>query len=183
MARNMTSRQRVMAAFGFSEPDRVPAWLGASPEWRELAREDLGLADDESVSRHIRDDFRRVTAVYAGPEELGPAHDLQPGATYRTPFGVERHGYGYGQPMSYLLARASSLHDIDAYPWPDPQWMDVTQIRREAVRYGGEFAILGGDWSPFYHDAIDLLGMEGLYLRMFDAPVIVDAVLDHLVDY
>lgn len=134
MAIGLTSRQRVMAAFEFSEPDHVPVWLGASPEWRELARRHLGLADDESLSLHIADDFRRVTAAYAGPEESRPARNLQRGATYRTPFGVERHGYGYGQPMSYPLAGADSVREVDAYPWPDPEWMDVSRIRCEASR-------------------------------------------------
>ena len=43
--------------------------------------------------------------------------------------------------------------------------------------------MLGGDWSPFWHDAIDLLGMETLYFKMYDEPELVDAVLRHLVDY
>ena len=46
----MTSRERVLAAFAQQEPDRVPAWMGASPEFRELARRHLGLPDDEALS-------------------------------------------------------------------------------------------------------------------------------------
>ena len=45
------------------------------------------------------------------------------------------------------------------------------------------YAILGGEWAPFWHDAIDLLGMENLLYKMFDAPDVVDAVMTHLVDY
>ena len=45
------------------------------------------------------------------------------------------------------------------------------------------YAILGGDWSPFWHDLIDLLGMENLYYRMHDQPALVDALLSHMVDY
>ena len=32
---SMTSRDRVMTAFAFEEPDRVPAWFGAAPETRK----------------------------------------------------------------------------------------------------------------------------------------------------
>jgi len=53
----------------------------------------------------------------------------------------------------------------------------------EALAYGREYAILGGDWSPFWHDAIDLLGMEELYLKMYSEPELIDAVMKHLVDY
>jgi uroporphyrinogen decarboxylase len=183
MSEQMTSRERVLTAFEFTEPDRVPVWLGASPEFRELARRHLGLEDDESLSLYIGDDFRRVYATYAGPKAFGPSHDLQPGSTYRTPFGVERHGYGYGQPTSHPLAQAATLAEVHAYPWPDPAWMEVSHIQAEARRYGGQYAILGGDWSPFWHDAIDLLGMENLTYKMFDMPELVDALLGHIVGY
>ena len=172
-----------MTTFSFSEPDRVPAWLGASPEWRELGRRRLGLEDDECLSVHVGDDFRRVTATYCGPEERGPMFALSPGATYRTPFGIERRGYGYGQPVGFPLANAASLSEVDAYAWPDPMWMDVSQVAGAARGHEGRYAVLGGDWSPFFHDAIDLLGLEGLYFRMYDSPALVDAVLGHIVDY
>ena len=51
----MTSRERVLAAFAFEEPDRVPAWLGAAPETRELLVEHLGLPDDEALSETVRE--------------------------------------------------------------------------------------------------------------------------------
>lgn len=84
----MTSKERVLAAFAHVQGDRVPAWLGASPEFRELARLHLGLEDDESLSVYVGDDFRRVFATYAGPPHLDPLQNLQPGATYRTSFGI-----------------------------------------------------------------------------------------------
>ena len=173
----MNSRQRVLTAFDHRQPDRVPRWCGASPEFWARAKRELGIADDEALRVRFGDDFRRVFAVYRGPEAA-----LSEGATYRTPFGIERHGIGYGQPTGHPLAEAT-LKDVHDYPWPDPQWMDVSGIAAEAEAYRGQYAILGGDWSPFWHDAIDLLGMEGLFLRMYDAPEVVDAVMGRLVDY
>ena len=165
-----------MAAFEHEEPDRVPCWCGASEEFWAKAKTELNL-DDEGLRLRFRDDFRRVSATYNGPEFA-----LSDGATSRTVFGVERHGMGYGQPMNHPLANAT-LKEIHDYAWPDPKWMDVTQIKSEAERYNGRFAILGGDWSPYWHDAIDLLGMENLYVKMYSDPGLVDAVLQHLVDY
>ncbi len=172
----MTSRERVMTAFAHRPPDRVPAWCGASAEFWAKARRELAL-DDEALRVRFGDDFRRVFAVYAGPEV-----PLSPGAESRTVFGIERRGMGYGQPVSHPLAEAT-LAEVQAYPWPDPGWMDVAGIRAEAGEYGGTYAILGGDWSPFWHDAIDLLGMEGLYLKMYDEPEVVDVVFGRIVDY
>ncbi len=172
----MNSRQRVLTAFAHEEPDRVPAWCGASEGFWDKAKAELGL-DDEGLRIRFGDDFRRVFARYAGPE-----FPLSAAATCRTVFGVERTGLGYGQPMSHPLARAT-LREIHGYAWPDPAWMDVSGIRDDAEAYEGRYAILGGDWSPFWHDLIDLFGMETLCLKMYDEPEAVDAVLQHLVDY
>ena len=145
----------------------------------------LGLADgDESLSQYIGDDFRRVFARYAGPAVRDPLLDLKyPGATYRTPFGVERHGYGYGQPLHHPLAFAKTPADVEKYQWPEPDWMDVSHIRGEAEAWQRQYAILGGDWSPFFHDAIDLVGMEKLLVDMYEAPLMVEALLVHISDY
>ena len=123
-----------------------------------------------------------MSSAVRRPARVRPRRQPAPGATYRTPFGVQRHGYGYGQPLSHPLAHAT-LREIDDYPWPDPAWMDVTHIRGEALAWKRQYAILGGDWSPFWHDAIDLVGMEALCLKFYDEPEAVDAILRHVVDY
>lgn len=173
---DMTSRERVLAAFEHKEPDRVPMWCGASPEFWDKAKSELGI-DDEGLRLRFSDDFRRVFGKYTGPED-----PLSEGATQRTIFGVERIGIGYGQPVSHPLA-AAILEEVEGYHWPDPDWIDISHIRAELASYDGQYAVLGGDWSPFWHDLIDLLGMENMYMKMYDAPEIVDAVLKHLVDF
>jgi uroporphyrinogen-III decarboxylase len=125
----------------------------------------------------LGDDFRRVYARYAGP-----AMPLTEGATYCTVFGIQRHGLGYGQPLSHPLAEAG-LKQVHDYAWPDPGRMDVSAIRAEAEQHHQRYAILGGDWSPFWHDAIDLLGMENMMIKMHTDPELVEAVMQHLVDY
>jgi len=172
----LTSRERVLAAFAHEEPDRVPAWCGSSAEFWAKARRELSL-DDEALRIRFGDDFRRVFARYSGPER-----DLPEGVTYRTVFGVDRTGMGYGQPVSHPLIDAT-LDEVHAYPWPDPAWADVSRVRADAQGWAGEYAILGGDWSPYWHDLIDLLGMETACTKMFTEPEVVDAVLEHMVDY
>lgn len=76
----MTSRERVLAAFAHEEPDRVPRWCGASPEFMAKAKRQLRLADDEALLVRFGDDFRRVHARYAGPAGFSPDRDLSPGA-------------------------------------------------------------------------------------------------------
>ena len=166
----------MLSALEHLEGDRVPAWCGASAEFWAKAKLELAL-DDEALRIRFGDDFRRVWARYAGPQA-----ELSPNATCRTVFGIERHGLGYGMPLSHPLANAA-LNDIEAYPWPDPWWVDASNVRRDANKYGKQYAILGGDWSPFWHDAIDLFGMDVLMVKMYEAPALVDAAMKRVVDY
>lgn len=180
----MTSRERVLEVFAGGIPDRVPVWLGASPEFRELARRKAGLATDEELALLVGDDFRRVQARYAGPPEYSPDSDfVHPEAKVRTVFGVERRGIGGGQPIDHPLAGVRSVADIEALAWPDPGWLDVSHLKEEASTWGGRFAVLGGDWAPFFHDAIDLVGMENLMVWLIERPDLVDALLGRIVDY
>ena len=172
----MTSKDRVLTAFEHNEPDRVPRWCGASPEFWNKCKNELEL-NDEGLRIRFGDDFRQVSARYCGP-----IFPQSPGSTYQTPFGIDRLGIGYGQPLNHPLANAS-LSEVHEYAWPDPSWMFVSEIREEASMYKGQYAILGGEWSPFWHDAIDLIGMENLCYKMYDEPEIVDAVLEHIVNY
>jgi uroporphyrinogen-III decarboxylase len=172
----MNSRERVLTVFAHKEPDRVPIWCGASEEFWEKAKRELGLNDD-GLRIRFHDDFRRVFGKFKGPEA-----QLAKGITYRTPFGIDRHGMGYGQPLCHPLANAT-INQINEYAWPDPVWVDVSNIRADAQKYGQKYAILGGEWSPFWHDAIDLLGMETLLIKMYSEPEIVDSVFMHITDY
>ena len=173
----MTSRERVLAAFAHRESDRVPCWCGSSPEFWDKAKRALRL-DDEGLRERLGDDFRRVYATWRGPQ---PA--LSSGATWRSPFGVERIGIGYGQPLGHPLADAQSVREVMDYPWPDPAWVDVSKVKADADRWSGNYAILGGDWSPFWHDVIDLVGMEKLYFLMYDHPEVASLLFQKVTDF
>ncbi len=55
----MTSRDRVLASFAQEEPDRVPAWCGASPEFIAKAKCELNIPSTEEAFVRFVDDFRR----------------------------------------------------------------------------------------------------------------------------
>ena len=96
---------------------------------------------------------------------------------------MPRSGIGYGQPLSHPLSGADTVARILDYPWPDPDCIDVSDIRICASQCSGEFAILGGEWAPFWHDAIDLVGHEQLYYLMYDFPDAAEKLLELITDY
>ena len=169
----MTSKERVLTTFEFREPDRVPCWLGASPEFIDNAIKELGLNNEEELLQVFGDDFRRVIAPYR--------HKNQEDKN-QTPFGIPRAGIGYGMATDHPL-KDSGLDEIADYRWPDPENVDITKTRSEAKKNFRDYAILGGDWSPFWHDLTDLLGMENLFIKMYTEPDIVHKVLEKIMDY
>jgi uroporphyrinogen decarboxylase len=173
----MTSKERVLAVFRGEIPDRVPRWCGASPEFWVKAKRETGLNDEELRIR-LGDDFRRAFSVFRGP-----AHELAEDATWESPFGIQRRGIGYGQPMDHPLAAVSTLEEVEAFPWPDPAWVDVSTLRDQAQPWVEEYAILGGEWAPFWHDAIDLVGHENLYYLMYDHPDVALRIFEKVTDY
>ncbi len=185
MNTTMSSRERVLAAFEHREPDRVPCWCGASTEFLAKATASMGT-DEEAFRQRIGDDFRRVTAPWV---DHGPP--LAAGSTGRSPFGVERHGIGFGQPISHPLAAfvsegidpAERMRAFRNWSWPDPEDVDLSGLRVQGKAWGGKFAVLGGDWSPFFHDAIDLVGMEGLYYLMYDDPDAATFLFGKVMDF
>jgi uroporphyrinogen decarboxylase len=171
----MTSRERVLAVLGGDVPDRVPVWFGSTPEfWRKAMRE-MGTTDPEEVLNRFGDDFRRISvnASLSG-------YTLPAGADGISFFGVPKRGLGVGQPMWHPLANAT-LREVEAYHWPNPKGDLEVVAPRTAMT--GRYATLGGVQSVFFHDLIDLVGMDALGLMMYDRPEVVDAILRHIVDY
>ena len=171
--KSMTSKERVQAAFDFKEADRVPCWLGASPEFIDKAISELKLQNEEELRQLFGDDFRRVIAPY----RTGSAEKKEP-----TPFGIPREGIGYGMAASHPLSEAG-MEEIDAYDWPDPGRVDLSGIRREAEKHCEHYAILGGEWSPFWHDLTDLIGMENMFIKMYMEPELIKRLLERIMNF
>lgn len=169
----MTSKERVQAAFDFKEGDRVPCWLGASPEFIDKAIAQFKLNSEEELRQLFGDDFRRVLAPYRPPD---------PEMNQATPFGIPREGIGYGIAANNPLKEAG-MAEIDAYSWPDPQHVDLSGIRSAAEKHYQDHAILGGEWSPFWHDLTDLLGMENMFIKMYLEPELIDHLLDRIMRF
>jgi len=169
----MNSKERVLTTFQYKEPDRVPCWLGASPEFIHLALSELQLQDEEELLQRFRDDFRRIVTPYRFEDQEN---------INLTPFGIKREGYGYGMAVNHPLS-SSEKGEIDSYSWPDPGRVDLSACRKDAEKYFNDYAILGGDWSPFWHDLIDLLGMENMFIKMYMEPELVHSILERIVEY
>jgi len=172
----MTSRERVMALFRGEIPDRVPVWLGADGGFWKKACVTYGT-DVESIRGRLGDDFR-FTNVGIGIPVTVPK---DPRATVLSPFGVSRAGLGYGQALRHPLAEAT-LKQVHGYRWPKAETVQYRIMADPAVK-SRQFANLGGTCATFWHDVIDLMGLDNLEIKMYDEPQVVDAVFQYVVDF
>ncbi len=166
-----THRFRFLSAFEKKETGSVPRWLGASREFLLKACGELGI-DEEEFHRKIGDDLRWV--------ELEP---MGQSAQRLDTFGIERKGSGYGQPAAHPLKESTTVEALKQYPWPNPEEPDISGLTKRIESLGDQFAIAGGSWSPFWHDAIDLVSLETLACLMYDDPVFVETLLARITDY
>ena len=205
----MTSRQRVLAALNHEEPDRVPIIIGVSNatgikmrafrrlkkflgiqapdeylyDWPELG---TARADAQTLER-LQGDARGVldrfpSWVYERNQHR-PAH---------SPF---RDDWGGGQteiepdvwyPGVHPLAGATTIEEIERYPWPD---MDdpsrIAHVRAEArrLREENEYAVFGVPWLLFpFERAHALQGLDTFLVNMSLYPDFAKALLAKIAE-
>ena len=199
----MQPRERFLAALRGEQAALVPfdVYCGSvSPGLeRDLCR-DLGLVegDHEGLRRALGAHVR-----WGHPPYVGPALETIPGVTpefpnaavvrgiWGTVDGVESYGDDFPRP----LRLADSVAQIDAYPWPDPDWFaydrlgwhhdapgDFLPVRTWAEGHAdvGRWVV---DWMPVFSRVMDLFGMETGLLNLASRPDLVDAVVSHVGEF
>ena len=175
----MTHKERALAAFKGSALDRFPAWYGAAPEFTEKLVAYVNAKDEnEALYDIIGIDFKTIRPKYVGP----------PLAAYEngeidTEWGIRRGGIHYGQPLNHPLAGLTDIAQIKKhYRFPDPGNYDVSIAPGER-EWAKDFCLIGGMWSPFFHDSTELVGMEEFFIDMFDSPEVVDYVIEGCFEF
>ena len=150
----MTSREKVMRVFRH-EPDAPGVMWTGHPNDKTIpifAREWGIEPTREAIFEHLNDDCRWILADagYKHPEGL-PA------------FGVTRDTLS----APGCFAEAETVSDLDDYPWPDPQYLDFTDVYKEIDKYPDKM-VFTGMWSPFFHQVADFFGMENYFIKMYE---------------
>ncbi|MGQ9682062.1 MAG: uroporphyrinogen decarboxylase family protein [Anaerolineae bacterium] len=167
----MNSRARQLAAIRHEVPDRIPLDCIHVEIQGQLAGI-LGIPQ-EQVLPALGIDGRLVAVAYAGEMPSGPDEALV--NEWGSP-----HTQEYGTSGPYPLASASTVAEIAAYPWPDPERYDYAAAASEARQWGSEYAVRGPYWLPLFDRACELLGMEEAMICMRATPVLFEALLDEV---
>lgn len=169
----MTSRERVRAIIRHEPADRVGFWLGNphGDTW-PIYYDYFGTTDQAAIRRLLGDD-----CLWVCPE-------LFPGS-YRHPAGKPMFGTGvkktrHGAPGPF--ADCEDPAEVDDYEWPRAEYVDFTACL-DALRNAGDLYRASGMWTPFYHNVMDLFGMENYLTKMYTHPEVVLAVTDRVCQF
>ncbi len=162
----MTGRELIRAIIAGRPGERCGFWLGnPHPDTWPLLHAYFGTKDEEDLRRMLGDDFRWITPQYRD-------------STYRHPAGKKifdihagKKSHGEAGP----LASAETVADVEAFDWPDPDYLDFSECL-SVLEDAGPYYRASGFWAPFFHDVMDLFGMEAYFIKMLTHPEVVHAV-------
>ena len=147
-------------------------WTGQPHEktWPQYL-EESGQADPESFQTWLKDDCRWMWTENFHPE----------GKSAFDPYlRMDNRTGTLSEPG--CLSQCESVNEVEQYPWPDPDFLDFTELIKD-IKEKDENVIFTGLWSSYFHIACDFMGMENLFIQMYTISKIVDAVLDHIVSF
>jgi len=166
----MNSRDRLKTIISKQPADRCGFWLGCPHQetWPILHRY-FGTTTADELRARLGDDFRWMA----------------PWNAYRHPngkpmFDMRRKGAGHG--AAGVFSDCDSVAEVDAFEWPNLEYLDFTAALAE-LDQAGETYRASGFWCPFFHEVADFFGMENYFVKMYTHPEVVHAVTRHVVDF
>jgi uroporphyrinogen decarboxylase len=174
----MTSKDRVLSALTRNKGDRLPFFIMGfyEKESQEKIQNYLGVDNLERVYEELGIDVRGVGGNWSkAPERL----DAE---------GKNLGLWGGGGPpyteTAYVrpLRHAETIADIEAFQWPDPDWLDTPEIDPARREYLSNYFVRLGCGAVWCQLA-DLMSMETLLLNMVQNPAIVEAAAQYIGNF
>ena len=170
----MSGRDKILNIISRRNTDAPGYWKGNPHEDAlKIYLEHFNVVSEEELSLLLGDDlrWRHAEPSYKHPEGK-PIFDCY--------LGEEKKSLS--QPG--VFAECESIEEVDAFPWPDLKYLDFSDYKETIRRTHDEgLAFFGGFWCPYFHIIADFFGMENYFIKMYDAPEIVEAVTEHVLDF
>ena len=180
----MTRRERVMTAFRGGQPDVVPRSINFTPAALETFRRGSGGASPQEYFD------LEIAGVGPAPTRLetdsSKYHRDLPEGTRLDEWGVARvpgstHHFVH---LEFPLANATSVEEVDAYPFPDltaDYRYEEMPERTRAIREAGRASTASVN-SHNYVAAWNLRGLENFLADMVANPRIAEAIIDRTTE-
>lgn len=152
--------------------ERCGFWLGNphSDTW-PILHQHFGTSTEEELRQKLNDDCRWIC-----PQFYDDA--------YQDPEGRELFDASLDREKHALhpLADCEDPAELEAFPWPDPKYLNFDSCLKD-LREAGDVYRLSGFWTCFYHNLMDLFGMEEYMVKMYTHPEVVEAVTNRVCEF
>ena len=174
----MNHKERGLAPFKKLKDDRFPMWFGGAPEVSEGIRAFLKAKDaDEALHDILGIDYKTIRPKYSKPLEK------YEDGTWMTEWGVVRGGAHWGQPLTHPLHGVESVAEVEAYKgFPNPDDF-ITKFTEEEIAWAKDFCLIGGSWSPIFHDSVELVDMEEFFIMLYTNPGVCEAIIERCFEF
>jgi uroporphyrinogen decarboxylase len=176
----MTPRERWLALLNGERPDRVPTDYWATDEVTQRLCRELGCADQYALYDKLGIDGVRTLGARATVTH-------HPTDAQANIWGVRNRRIAYEtgfywEPVNHPLADATTVEDINAFAWPDPENHDWEGFKADVRDLPRDRAVRCGGYEPFLLYC-KLRGMEQAMMDLLVEPEIAHVILQHLFDY
>ena len=176
----MKSKDRVLTALDWQEPDRVPVQIYLTPEMRTRLNNHFKGQD---ILECLGIDLRTVGPTYRG--EIRKPHD---GITYDMwGAGYKRVVHGnagtYDEAVILPLADLKTMDDVQNYAWPNPDDFDYSVIEEQCERNQDYAICLGNAGLPDIVNGVSRgRGMEQVLIDIALRDEVGMAIINKRVD-
>ena len=186
----MDRKERVWRAIRHQGPDRVPMDYSARSEVNEALMRRLGVADYDALLERLDIDFRYIEPIeliFERRRYKGPPLPTFPDGSWEDIWGVRRKKMlvstgTYDEVCYSPLAQATTVEEIAAFRWPDPDWFDYSDVAEQCRRFKG-YALVGGSWGAIFGDAYRLQGMETFLMNLALRPEVSHAIIQQVESF
>jgi uroporphyrinogen decarboxylase len=169
----MTGRDLIRDIIARRPVPRAGFWMGnPHPDTLPVYYDYFGVDSLEALHLKLGSDFRWITpqfidSTYIHPEGKGI-------------FDIWKYKKTLGDPGP--LVNCTSVAEADDYDWPRLEYLDFSECIAR-LRGAGDFYRASGFWAPFFHDVMDLFGVEQFMMNLHERPDVVHRVLDRVCGF
>jgi uroporphyrinogen decarboxylase len=168
----LTKREHIRAIISGAEVDHCGLWIGnPHPDsWPALLR-CTNATSEETFRQKLGDEFRWICPQFFDD-------------VYQDPSGAELFDEGLDRKKHARLplADCESVEEVEAFAWPNPDYLNFDSCL-ETLRNAGDVYRASGFWTCFYHNLMDLFGMEEYLIKMYTHPEVVLAATDKVCQF
>ena len=176
----MTPRERWLALLSGERPDRIPTDYWATDEVTRRLQRELNCPTPEALFEKLHIDR---PAFVAAPRTIHRHPDIPDANIWGVRTRFVNYGSGsYEEAVSHPLAHMTTVDEIHAFAWPQPDDHDFEALRAQIRRLDGKRIVHCSGYEPFLLYS-QMRGMEQAMMDLILEPDMADAILQHIFDY